>query len=47
MRVSRNSAFDFQLGQDFLTADAVENFLRENRIPVQVDKGGMCLNCLS
>ena len=26
--------------QDALTADAVENFLRQNEIPVLVDKGG-------
>ena len=25
-----------------MTADAVENFLRQNEFPVQVDKGGMC-----
>lgn len=28
--------------QDELTADAVENFLRQNEVPVQADKGGMC-----
>ena len=25
-----------------LTADAVENFLRQNEIPLQSEKGGMC-----
>jgi hypothetical protein len=29
--------------QDALTADAVENFLRQNEVPVLVDKGGMCM----
>jgi len=37
-----DSAINYQLGeQDALTADAVENFLRQNEIPIQVDKGGM------
>jgi hypothetical protein len=27
--------------QDVLTADGVENFLRQNEIPVQADKGGV------
>jgi len=46
-----DSALNCQLGgQDALTADAVENFLRQNEVPVLVDKGGMCrgssvLNC--
>jgi hypothetical protein len=39
----RDSALNYQLGyQDALTADAVENFLRQNEFPVLVDKGGMC-----
>jgi hypothetical protein len=25
-----------------LTADAVENFLRQNEVPIQADKGGAC-----
>ena len=34
-------ALDFTR-QDVLTADVVEDFLRQNEIPVRTEKGGTC-----